>query len=144
MWHVSSRSGVATLRTAIHLFFYLLNATFATAFECACQTCPFLWKDIDPRLIDAFWGKHESAHPQLMHDPSSRLCTNHSVSVPNTQISRRRCDICSKRTHLDTGHWTDRQRDRETADPCHTLSATDDASVRNIVGWKLMKVLGAS
>ena len=60
MWHVSSRSGVATLRTAIHLLLtYLLTKASVSA--------------MDSR-VDLYTLSAGRVFPAVMHQPTLRLC----------------------------------------------------------------------
>ena len=56
MWHVSSRSGVATFRTAIHLLLYLLTPYKRPRSAHSCRRmCKCLWRIVRLLQLIAIW-----------------------------------------------------------------------------------------
>jgi len=71
-WHVSSRSGVATLRTAIHLLLtYLLNSVFPIDKSLTTTHSDLLAFDRDEREINSSKGEIDARHLlERLHDPA--------------------------------------------------------------------------
>ena len=88
MWHVSSRSGVATLRTAIHLLltcylrFYpsrkILRFSMLSGGPDTREKCRVRGGDLDPLSHNSFFGPTRVAAPS--QGESSHSCWRSQVS----------------------------------------------------------------